>query len=101
MGTSVRFNLTSRDVIHAFWVPAFRIQDDVVPGITVHYRITPTRLGHYDVVCNELCGLGHSAMRSSVTVVTPAEFRTWLAAQVRAAASGATASAAPAATGAS
>jgi cytochrome c oxidase subunit 2 len=77
-GESVRFNLISKDVIHAFWVPAFRIQEDVVPGVTTHYRITPTRLGTYDVVCNELCGLGHAVMRSTVHVLTPAAFQTWL-----------------------
>ncbi len=77
-GESVQFNMVSKDVIHAFWVPAFRVQEDVVPGITTHYRITPTRLGSYDVICNELCGLGHSVMRSTVSVVTPDQFATWL-----------------------
>ena len=76
---SVEFNMVSRDVIHAFWVPAFRVQEDVVPGITTHYRITPTRLGTYDGICNELCGLGHSTMRTIVHVVTPAQFQAWLA----------------------
>ena len=57
---SVYFNMVSRDVIHAFWIPAFRLQEDVVPGITTHYRATPTRLGTYRVVCNLLCGIGHS-----------------------------------------
>ena len=69
---SVLFNMNSRDVIHAFWIPAFRLQEDVVPGITTHYRATPDRLGSYPVVCNLLCGLGHSLMRSTVHVVTPA-----------------------------
>lgn len=78
-GTSVEFNLHSKDVIHAFWIPAFRIQEDVVPGITTHWRATPDRLGSYPVVCNLLCGLGHSLMRSTVHVVTPAQFSAWLA----------------------
>jgi cytochrome c oxidase subunit 2 len=78
-GTSVEFNLHSKDVIHAFWVPAFRIQEDVVPGITTHWRATPDRLGSYPVVCNLLCGLGHSLMRSTVHVVTPSQFSAWLA----------------------
>ena len=60
-GESVMFNMQSKDVIHAFWIPAFRIQEDVVPGITTHWRATPDRLGSYPVVCNLLCGLGHSA----------------------------------------
>lgn len=83
-GYTVYFNMRSRDVIHAFWIPAFRLQEDVVPGITTHYRATLDRLGTYPVVCNLLCGSGHSLMRSAVHVVTPARFRAWLAAQERA-----------------
>jgi cytochrome c oxidase subunit 2 len=78
-GESVKFELHSKDVIHAFFIPAFRLQLDVVPGITVSYRATPDRLGTYLVVCNLLCGLGHSLMRTSVHVVTPAQFEAWLA----------------------
>jgi cytochrome c oxidase subunit 2 len=77
-GRSVRFSLRSEDVIHDFWVPNFSTKLDVVPGITGHYRITPDRLGTYPVVCAELCGLGHSVMRSQVHVVTPAQFAAWL-----------------------
>jgi cytochrome c oxidase subunit 2 len=80
-GESVQFNLRSKDVIHAFWIPAFRIQEDVVPGITTHWRATPDLLGSYPVVCNLLCGLGHSLMRSTVHVVTPSAFQAWLAGQ--------------------
>ena len=80
-GESVRFELHSKDVIHAFFIPAFRLQEDVVPGITVTYRVTPDRLGTYPVVCNLLCGIGHSLMRTSVHVVTPAAFSAWLASQ--------------------
>ncbi len=80
---SVRFNMRSADVIHAFWIPAFRLQEDVVPGITTHYRATPDRLGSYPVVCNLLCGVGHSLMRSTVHVVTPLQFRAWIASQLR------------------
>jgi cytochrome c oxidase subunit 2 len=87
-GESVYFNLRSKDVIHAFWIPAFRIQEDVVPGITTHWRATPDRLGTYPVVCNLLCGLGHSLMRSRVHVVTPARFQAWLKSQASAAAGG-------------
>jgi cytochrome c oxidase subunit II len=88
-GESVQFSLRSKDVIHAFWIPAFRVQEDVVPGITTHWRATPIRLGSYPVVCNLLCGLGHSLMRSTVHVVTPAQFHTWITSQQSAAASGA------------
>lgn len=94
-GYSVYFNMRSKDVIHAFWIPAFRLQEDVVPGITTHYRVTPDRLGTYPVVCNLLCGSGHALMRSAVHVVPPARFRAWLAAQKRSGSTVATASTAP------
>jgi cytochrome c oxidase subunit II len=80
-GYTVYFNMRSRDVIHAFWIPAFRLQEDVVPGITTHYRATPDRLGSYPVVCNLLCGAGHSLMRSTAHVVPAARFWAWLKAQ--------------------
>jgi cytochrome c oxidase subunit 2 len=76
----VDLQLSSADVIHAFWVPAFSIQEDAVPGITTSYRITPNRLGTYPAVCTLLCGYGHALMRSSVRVVTPAAYRAWLVA---------------------
>ena len=88
-GQSVYFNMHSRDVIHAFWIPAFRLQQDVVPGITTHYRVTPDRLGSYPIVCNLLCGLGHALMRSTVHVVSPAQFKAWLKSQQSAPAGGA------------
>jgi cytochrome c oxidase subunit 2 len=50
----VEFAIQSRDVLHSFWVPAFRIKRDTVPGITGHYRVTPSRLGTYPIVCAEL-----------------------------------------------
>jgi cytochrome c oxidase subunit 2 len=75
----VRFFVKALDVIHDFWVPAFRVKIDAVPGLETKYRVTPDRLGTYPVVCAELCGLGHSVMRSSAHVVTPADFKAWLA----------------------
>ena len=91
-GESVQFGLHSKDVIHAFWIPAFRLQEDVVPGITVHYRATPDRLGTYPIVCNLLCGVGHSLMRAQVHVVPEAQFKAWLKSRASAstASSGAT-----------
>jgi len=74
----VRFQLHTRDVIHAFWIPAFRLQQDIVPGITTSYRATPVRMGTYPIVCNLLCGLGHSLMRSRVHVISPQQFSAWL-----------------------
>jgi cytochrome c oxidase subunit 2 len=75
----VRFDIDSKDVLHDFWVPAFRVKIDAVPGITTRLRVTPTRIGIYPVVCAELCGLGHSVMRSTAHVLTPAAFDRWLA----------------------
>jgi cytochrome c oxidase subunit II len=80
-GRSVLFNIRSKDVIHAFWIPAFRIQEDAVPGITTKWRATPDRLGSYPVVCNLLCGLGHSLMRSTIHVVSQQRFNEWIASQ--------------------
>src|SRR4051795_3062363 len=77
-GESVRFNVQTRDVLHDFWVPAWRMKIDAVPGIQTHYRVTPTRLGSYPVVCAELCGLGHATMRSAVHVVSQRAFAAWL-----------------------
>ena len=87
-GESVEFNMRSKDVIHAFWIPAFRIQEDVVPGITTHWRATPDRLGTYPVVCNLLCGVGHSLMRSTAHVVPEAQFKAWIKSQESTASTG-------------
>jgi cytochrome c oxidase subunit II len=95
-GDTVYFNMHSKDVIHAFWIPAFRLQEDVVPGITTHYRATLDRIGTYPVVCNLLCGVGHSLMRSEVHVVSPTAFRQWLKAQQSSGLPAATASLRPA-----
>jgi cytochrome c oxidase subunit II len=86
----VYFNMRSKDVIHAFYVPAFRLQEDVVPGITTHIQATPDRLGNYPLVCNLLCGVGHSLMRTTVHVVTPARFQTWIKSQLSASSSSST-----------
>jgi cytochrome c oxidase subunit 2 len=87
-GESVKFEMRSRDVIHAFWIPAFRLQEDVVPGITTNYRVTPTRSGSYPIVCNLLCGLGHPLMRSTAHVVAQAQFQAWLESQLASAPGG-------------
>jgi cytochrome c oxidase subunit II len=74
----VKFDIRTRDVIHSFWVPQFRLKSDAVPGLTTHIRATPNRLGNYQVVCAELCGLGHSTMRAQVRVVPESVFATWV-----------------------
>jgi cytochrome c oxidase subunit II len=75
----VRFDISTRDVIHSFWIPDFRLKSDAVPGITTKWRATPTKIGNHDIVCAELCGAGHSAMRARATVVSQADFDKWLA----------------------
>jgi cytochrome c oxidase subunit II len=75
----VYFKINSVDVIHTFYVPAFRLQEDAVPGITTPLRATPDRIGSYPVVCTQLCGYGHSTMRTTVHVVSASAFRSWLA----------------------
>jgi cytochrome c oxidase subunit 2 len=71
---SVRFKIKSLDVIHDFWVPAFRMKIDAVPGVTTEYRVTPNRPGNYPVVCAELCGLGHAYMRQTARVLSREDF---------------------------
>jgi cytochrome c oxidase subunit 2 len=78
-GRPVHFHVRSRDVIHDFWVPAFRMKIDAVPGITTRYRVTPTKRGTFPVVCAELCGLGHAYMRQNARVVSTTDFDAWLA----------------------
>ena len=77
-GKQVRFDVQSKDVLHDFWVPAFRQKIDAVPGITTRYRVKPVKTGTFPVVCAELCGLGHSVMRQSAHVVSQGDFDAWL-----------------------
>ena len=86
-GRSVELVFTAKDVIHSFWVPEFNQKQDTVPGITTRLHITPNRLGTFSVICTELCGLGHSVMRTSAIVMTPAAFDKWLHGQTKAVAS--------------
>lgn len=70
--------LKSKDVIHSFFVPAFRIKQDLVPGRTGQIWLQPTRPGSYELACAELCGLGHYRMRGFVTVEPLDQFQRWL-----------------------
>jgi cytochrome c oxidase subunit II len=82
----VEFRIHTKDVLHSFWVPEFRLKSDAVPGLTTKIRLTPDRIGRYQVVCAELCGIGHSTMRQNVRVVAPAAFDTWVSQRKEAAA---------------
>jgi cytochrome c oxidase subunit II len=80
-GKSVKFDVRSKDVIHDFWVPDFRMKIDAVPGITTHYRVTPKNpaaIGDHAIVCAELCGLGHAFMRQTAHILAPAAFDKWV-----------------------
>src|SRR4051794_5708101 len=77
---SVKFQVHSKDVIHDFWVPDFRMKIDAVPGITTTYRVTPkaSSIGAHQIVCAELCGLGHAFMRQTAHVMTKPQFAAWV-----------------------
>ena len=77
-GRSVEVDMRSLDVIHAFFVPEFRTNEDIVPGLVTDVHITPDRIGTFPLICNELCGLGHSLMRTQAIVMKPAAFDAWL-----------------------
>ncbi|MSW96291.1 MAG: cytochrome c oxidase subunit II [Actinobacteria bacterium] len=78
VGEQVTFKVRSKDVIHDFWVPEWRLKIDAVPGITTSYSITPIKTGSFQIVCAELCGLGHAYMRQRVIVVSPAQYEAWV-----------------------
>jgi cytochrome c oxidase subunit 2 len=82
---TVRFNLTSNDVIHSFWVLPFDFKRDVVPGHPNHFQVYPTATLYKgpDTIgrCSELCGLYHSRMLFRIKIVTPAQFTAWITAQ--------------------
>jgi cytochrome c oxidase subunit 2 len=73
----VVLTLESKDVLHSFWVPQFYQKQDAIPGLNTKIGITPTRLGTFPVICVELCGLGHSLMRSEAIVMKPAAYDAW------------------------
>ena len=81
----VVLKMESRDVLHSFWVPEFRIKQDVVPGLVEDYRVTPNLIGNFKVRCSELCGTKHSVMEQPVVVESEADYNKWLDEQTKAA----------------
>jgi cytochrome c oxidase subunit 2 len=77
----VRALLRSTDVLHDFAVPQFRVKMDLVPGLVTYQWFTPTQVGKYEMLCEELCGVGHFAMRGRMVVDDPADYQKWLATQ--------------------
>ncbi len=76
-GQPVTMKMISKDVIHAFWVPEFRLKQDVIPGQTTILNFTPTKPGRYPIICAELCGPYHGGMRSTVVVEDPDSYEAW------------------------
>ena len=81
MDKPVKMVLRSKDVLHNFAVAQFRVKMDLVPGMVPYLWFTPTRTGKFDILCEELCGLGHFAMRGHVVIDEQAEYEEWLSVQ--------------------
>jgi cytochrome c oxidase subunit 2 len=81
VGETTQINLTSDDVIHEFWVPAFLFKRDAVPGRPSSFDVHPMRIGTYRGVCGEYCGTFHANMTFSVRVISPVDYARWLAVQ--------------------
>lgn len=79
-----RMEMSTRDVIHSFWIPEMRVKQDLVPGQVTELRITPIIEGEYRLLCAELCGRSHWSMVAPVRVVSAEEYREWLDAQTAA-----------------
>jgi len=77
VGKPVKLSLTSQDVIHGFYTPAFRIKQDVVPGMTNSLWFQPTEVGTFDVFCTQYCGLQHAKMVTKIVVLPVEEFNQW------------------------
>lgn len=78
IGKEVLLDMAANDVIHAFWVPEFRLKQDLIPGRQTELRFTPKKKGDYKLICAELCGPYHGAMNTKVIVQTPEEFDKWI-----------------------
>jgi cytochrome c oxidase subunit 2 len=78
INTTYHFELMSRDVVHSFAIPAFRLKQDALPGRTITGWFRPNRLGTYDIQCTQMCGLGHGLMAGRIVVETPEDHAAWL-----------------------
>ncbi len=76
-GRPVVFRMTSDDTVHSFFIPDFRIKEDVMPGRVTYLWINPVNKGEHVLTCAEYCGVGHSNMYGKVKIVSPEEFETW------------------------
>ena len=78
IGHPVIIHLSSRDVIHSFGIPVMRVKQDVIPGISIPTWFTPTKTGQWEIVCGQLCGIGHYRMKGFITVHTDEDYKKWL-----------------------
>jgi cytochrome c oxidase subunit 2 len=78
LGKPVKLLLRSIDVVHSFYVPEFRTKMDLVPGMVSYVWFTPTKTGTFELLCAELCGAAHYAMRGKVVVDQESEYQAWL-----------------------
>jgi cytochrome c oxidase subunit 2 len=76
-GRPIRLVITSRDVVHSLFIPAFRVKEDAVPGMQTYLWFLPDTTGYYDLFCSEYCGEGHSSMITKVQVVSAEDFSRW------------------------
>lgn len=81
LGQPVRLIMTSEDVIHSFYIPAFRVKQDVVPGRYTELWFEATQVGSFQLYCSEFCGTNHASMLGTVVVMPPAAYKQWLASQ--------------------
>ena len=73
----ISVKMESKDVIHAFWIPEFRIKQDIIPGQPTILNFTPTKVGKYPIICAELCGPYHGGMRASIIVEEQSDYEDW------------------------
>ena len=88
VNTTYHYELTSRDVLHCFSIPLFRLKQDTIPGREIKGWFRPTMTGEYDVQCAEMCGIGHGVMAARVTIHTEEEYAKWLSEQTPSATGG-------------
>lgn len=84
LGRKTLVQLTSKDVIHSFFVPEFRVKQDAMPGMEIPLWFEPTIAGKFEIACAQLCGIAHANMRGDVYAHSPEEYREWLKAQAAA-----------------
>jgi cytochrome c oxidase subunit 2 len=78
VNTTYHFELESRDVVHSFAIPSFRLKQDALPGRTITGWFRPNRVGTYDIQCTQICGIGHAMMAGRIIVETPQDHAAWL-----------------------